>query len=185
MGLFAWFRRIVRGVVDLKSLRGEKEAYTDEKKLPPATDEFRVENISEKLVKWQCGHFAPARFAHILFGAKYTLYPEYFGERLLCGECLLDKIEEHSIRCAKCGHIIFADEGLALYVDDKKLFKNRYWITFYEGSVVGCMRTDCCLNGAYFFANWDGEKIVPRFGGKTVFGEAMSTGKPVCTTVDP
>ncbi|MFA6105508.1 MAG: hypothetical protein WC725_02810 [Patescibacteria group bacterium] len=184
MGLFAWFSRLVRGTLNLKSQREDTEVCFDEKPLPLATDEIRVENQSEELVKWKCGHLAPARFAHIIYGAKYELYPEYFGERLACGECLLAKLIERSLRCGKCGHIIFQDEGLALYVDDRKLFVNRYWITFFEGSVVGCMRTDCCPSGAYFFANWDGEKIVPRFGGKTVFGEAMSTGKPVCGSVE-
>jgi hypothetical protein len=185
MGLFAWFSRLVQGISNLKSQREGAEVYSDEKPMPPATDEFRVENQSEELVKWKCGHLAPARFAHILYGARYELYPEYFRERLACGECLLTKIDESSIRCAKCGHIIFSDEGLALYADDRKLFATRFWITFFEGQVVGCLRSDCCPSGAFFFGNWDGEKIVPRFGGKTVFGEAMSTGKPVCVETEP
>jgi hypothetical protein len=203
MGLFDWLQGRKKGVKktntnpvsevgvrevdpDLQTPEGAQVVVSVGPKpepLPKATDHFGPVEQSAATVVWKCGHVAPASFAMDMYGEVHNLKQEHLNNKEKCGECLALETKAHSIRCGKCGLVIMPGEGLAIYHDSRKLFPNRHWITHHRDSVVGCMRADCCPSGAFFFAIWNGEKIVPQFEGLSVMEETVRTGKPMCGTI--
>lgn len=150
--------------------------------MPEPEETCRVIPLSEEIVRFACGHDAPARFAVIFWGEPKEPTDEVLAARKECGECVLALWRPKLIRCARCGFPIGPGDPVALYEDDGRFKPERKTAVERDGRrrVIGCLRWDCCPSGAFFVGNWDGEKVRYRFHEGTSAAEyAFRTGEAV------
>ncbi len=147
--------------------------------LPEPTDVLGVKMREGDLVPYKCGHTAHERFTLDFYGIEAAPTDERLAERADCPDCEIERVRRTSIRCALCGHVILPGEPVALYVDDRKLFKKEAWKTLADGHVVGCMRWDCCPSGGFFSGHWTPQGFRPAFAHGSAVAEVFATGKAI------
>lgn len=172
--------RLLRGA---RVRNGPREAERSSEERPPS-DECRVIPLTDELVRWACGHDAPARFRHDFYGTVREPKDEVFEEKEDCGDCMLALNERFVIRCVLCGHAIFPGEPVAAYGDDRRFKKT--WKTYADEErtvVIGCMRWDCCPSGGFFSGTWTGRGIKSPFKTGSAAGDAFAAGEPVFVNI--
>ncbi len=142
-------------------------------RLPQATDAFAIVECGRFTRTYECGH----RGARWFVIDTYGLRTKKIHRKDLCPECTLALFKKHIIRCALCGLRIAPGEGVALYSARSQDIKRDIATLVGEDSVIGCLRWDCCSSGGFFAGNWSEDGFIPRFGGRTAAGEAMTTGE--------
>lgn len=145
--------------------------------LPESTGRIAVEKEEGESTKHACGHTAPRCVSIHCFGASLTLSDEAPDK---CSVCHMEDLKKVVIRCGSCGLPILPGDGIALYGDNQKHFKDRTRITLHGKSVIGCMRWNCCPSGGFYAGIWDGSKVLSTFpDGLSAAELAMKTGKIV------
>lgn len=152
--------------------------------MPTPTDTCTVENKNGEEVEYECGHRHAERFTVNIFGEPITFTDAGYAIRELCAECFLARLRTGLIRCALCGFPIMPGDPVAVYGNNKKLFKKEWMTTVGEGKdedkgVIGCLRWDCCPSGGFFSGHWMGDHYVPAFEGGNIADEVFRTGQAV------
>lgn len=148
--------------------------------MPESTDRIAVEKEEGEPVLHKCGHTAPMAVEIHCYGLQVTLTEEAAKAREKCGTCCVKDMKKYVIRCGLCGLPIMPGDGVALYSDNRKTFKDRTRVTLSGGSVVGCLAMNCCPSGGFYAGHWTGTKVKSAFeGGLSAAELAMKTGKTV------
>lgn len=152
---------------------------------PPApVDACRVVARAGRRIRYGCGHVDARRFAHDFYGEVCDADLAAIKRFDLCGDCLLAAALATSCRCAVCGYVILAGEGVAIVRSDPSM--PEAWRTpVGEGGAVACLRMDCCPTAAFFAGHWTDRGYLPRASGMSVAGEAFATGAAVAGSVGP
>lgn len=130
---------------------------------PLATNTLAPITKSSGLVEYKCGHLYSDTFTFDAYGETLPVNESQLAKRELCGECLLTKLKQCTIRCARCGCMILPRTTVAVYPDNPVNFKERGWVTKPDPDhVLGCIRITCCPSGFLIAGYWDGEKFVRK-----------------------
>jgi len=125
----------------------------------PAGIEVLEQSETEKT--YPCGHSGPESFRINIFGES----TDWLKKRPECLKCLITRLNTHAIRCGLCGKSILPGSGVALYdvVLNPEVAKHEDIGTFIDDrTVLGCMRFNCCISGAFFGGNWTEQGYVQR-----------------------
>lgn len=149
--------------------------------LPPATAEFGVRTLSDKVVSYGCGHDGPLEYLGIFFGQEMRPTEAALQKREKCPACVIEPLRQEAIHCALCGLAILPGEPVALYAGPKSAFrKEPGWVVKHDGQAVGCLRCDCCPSGGFFAGHWDGRQVVSAFpDGGCAAAECLRTGQVI------
>ena len=145
--------------------------------LPPPNlpQGVKIVPLSETVLEYGCGHQGIGLFKVNLYGGDEIAPNEnVLCKRLKCPNCMVIELLAKTIRCARCGLAIMPGEGVAKYSRAKY---DPEYATVDGDCVIGCLRWECCPSGGYIVGNWNGEKIVPLYGGKTVTAHVLSRGR--------
>lgn len=154
----------------------------NEEEKPAATDDFLFVAQSSESIEYACGHSGPRKFVINLYGQIREPNDEFFVERKMCPVCFIDSLRKVTIRCGVCGNAIFPGEPVAAYANNDSF--NPKWLTLTpNGSVIGCLRMDCCPSGGFFAGHWSGERFESAFsGGLSAAETVFQTGKTIMKT---
>jgi len=166
--------------VDRRVSTPPSDSADKDKPLPDPTDEFGIRPLSDRTVKYGCGHEGHTEYVGHFYGLELEPTKEALKSREKCPQCVADAMRDVTIHCALCGLPIFPGEPVALYAGPKKAFrKEPGWVTKHDGQAVGCLRWDCCPSGGFFAGHWDGERVRSAFAGGSAAGEALRTGQVI------
>lgn len=139
----------------------------------------KLVNLTDKKVKFKCGHFGAPKAKMILWGEEYVTdieKKEQDPSKIRCPECEFEWFKKHSIQCCLCGRPIIPGDGVALYHKDSKGIKKE-WATYVGDSAIGCLRRNCCPSGGFFAGHWTEKGFKSAFEGRTVAEKAWQTGE--------
>ncbi len=149
-----------------------------------AVDACGVVARAGRKVRYGCGHVDTRRFAHDFYGEICDADPASIRRFGLCGDCLLAAALATSCRCAACGYVILAGEGVAVVRPSPEM--PEAWRTPVGGNgAVACLRMDCCPTAAFFAGHWTERGYLPRASGMSVIGEVFASGAPAAGSVGP
>lgn len=138
----------------------------------------KLVNLTDKKVKFKCGHFGAPKVEMILWGEEFISDIEKKNQdpsELLCPECDLGWFKKHCIQCCLCGRPIKPGDGVALYHKDSKGIKKE-WATYVGDVALGCLGWNCCPSGGFFAGHWTEKGFKSAFEGKTITEKTKKTG---------
>jgi hypothetical protein len=140
----------------------------------PSPDVVAVFRKSESLQVYACKHSGPETFSIWIYGQEqqYSSAPQADPLSLVtyttkCPECLLRSSEQYIRRCAVCGGPILAGDNVSLHKTAEEGLRLDISTEVAPMQVLGCAKQECWQGANLHVGIWDGEKVVPSYGGGT------------------
>ena len=122
----------------------------DRSRLPASNDQIVLLTATGKRVRAKCGHRSRASLLFYVYGVKVGGHGTH-----LCADCSVERLGRITIRCALCGLPIIPGDGVAIYDCGGADIRDDIAFRVGEGQVLGCLRSDCTIPGA-FAGHWGG-----------------------------
>lgn len=130
------------------------------------------QSLAKSTKPFICGHHGPEWFILNMYGEKSNQLDSKFS----CPDCILTDLQQHSIRCARCGRLIAPGNGVSVVNVAANSFGPQKEVgTFINqgADALCCMKVGCYISGTYA-GNWTREGFKPCQEG-TVAWQAIET----------
>jgi hypothetical protein len=156
-------------------------AGPEKKPLPQYDDRFEIIERSNWFPrKYNCGHMGARWFRIHAYGEE----SKKIRQKENCPECFLADVRQHIIHCCLCGLPIVPGDPVALYGGGEDI-KLDIATVLSGGSIVGCLRWDCCPSGGFFAGHWTENGFQSAFNeGRSAAEECMATGEVVARSTE-